>query len=438
MLFLVFMGKYFIFYLFLIIGTPLLTWAGLRFSLFKRLLIALFIFTPFIITSTSIHFYSMATYRGTSRGFEFGLVDLLGLVLWLIYLFSKPSTDKKEPFLPYNSIFFFGLIGVGLLSVIWNTPKIMGFFDLCLWLRMAMYYYVFTRHIRTLKDINLVLLVLCGAIWFEFFNCIYDRYILSIWRISGTFGHPNNLGFAMNLLIGPLFAVVIENIIPKFKLFFISSLLAAVLMLIFSISRGSITGGLLIIGIITIASIFNRMSWKKFSIIVGFFVLTLLMFIKASDSLMARFNLEKVDQTRVEFNDYAIKLWTEHPVLGIGLNNFPYYANRFEDQNFPPAHNIYFLMLAETGILGLFVYLIYYFRFLWIGIYSLFKMKGKHPHTQMLKAVTFGATISIFIAAIQLCMEYIWRLSVIMYIVFIITSLIVVSLRCYQNQGKQS
>lgn len=61
-------------------------------------------------------------------------------------------------------------------------------------------------------------------------------------------------------------------------------------------------------------------------------------------------------QSRLELNDVAGKIIADHPLLGIGLNNFeramgPYqrYGLIFADN---PVHNVYLLYLAETGIIG--------------------------------------------------------------------------------------
>ena len=63
----------------------------------------------------------------------------------------------------------------------------------------------------------------------------------------------------------------------------------------------------------------------------------------------------------------AIKMWKDHPLQGIGLNNFTYLCNN--DQKYQNSiknyncvthpHNFYLQWLVETGIFGLFLFLIY-------------------------------------------------------------------------------
>lgn len=61
---------------------------------------------------------------------------------------------------------------------------------------------------------------------------------------------------------------------------------------------------------------------------------------------------------REELSAYAIKLFIENPLFGIGLNNFinVLAANQVlvgTSRVLQPAHNIFFLVMAETGMFGL-------------------------------------------------------------------------------------
>lgn len=77
---------------------------------------------------------------------------------------------------------------------------------------------------------------------------------------------------------------------------------------------------------------------------------------------------------RADFNTAATLIWSDHPIWGIGPNNlnlelrrhFPLLADLVRDtEQFrdignarsPTVHNVYFLMLAETGLIGLAAFL---------------------------------------------------------------------------------
>lgn len=60
---------------------------------------------------------------------------------------------------------------------------------------------------------------------------------------------------------------------------------------------------------------------------------------------------------RTELNQSAIRLWQQSPFVGIGLGNFiirlPEVSVHRQINYLQPAHNIYVLLLVETGLVGL-------------------------------------------------------------------------------------
>ena len=62
-------------------------------------------------------------------------------------------------------------------------------------------------------------------------------------------------------------------------------------------------------------------------------------------------------QSRVELNDLAVTMYLDHPILGVGLNNFVPVENAYDTFGLifagNPVHDIYLLVLSETGVLGL-------------------------------------------------------------------------------------
>ena len=73
--------------------------------------------------------------------------------------------------------------------------------------------------------------------------------------------------------------------------------------------------------------------------------------------LSITYGLESVSR-RVELNNIAYELYRSSPIIGIGMNNFIVQMSNYPNINepgffFQPAHNIYLLLLAEGGIIGL-------------------------------------------------------------------------------------
>lgn len=93
----------------------------------------------------------------------------------------------------------------------------------------------------------------------------------------------------------------------------------------------------------------------------------LYMLVPAVQTLVERLINAASDTTmnsRVYFWEYAIMLWKSHPLFGIGFGCFPVHiatggvnlAKYHYIQAFA-AHNIYYQMLAEIGIIGLALFL---------------------------------------------------------------------------------
>ena len=62
-------------------------------------------------------------------------------------------------------------------------------------------------------------------------------------------------------------------------------------------------------------------------------------------------------ESRKELNDLAGRMIDDHPVLGVGLNNFELVMGPYEKYGIiffdNPVHNVYLLYLSETGVVGL-------------------------------------------------------------------------------------
>lgn len=101
-------------------------------------------------------------------------------------------------------------------------------------------------------------------------------------------------------------------------------------------------------------------------------LLTLTALLPQIDFIYDRFmgNFTESVEFRDRYNDIAIAMWTERPVLGIGLNHFMGDLGRYDTElsekhekwkplrklvssrAIIPVHNLYLLILAETGTLG--------------------------------------------------------------------------------------
>ncbi len=72
-------------------------------------------------------------------------------------------------------------------------------------------------------------------------------------------------------------------------------------------------------------------------------------------------HVQMADQERVTYQKAAIAMEKEHPWLGVGFNNFQFHIEKYTGPTglIYKVHNIFLLILAETGILGAACFLLF-------------------------------------------------------------------------------
>ncbi|MBL7150442.1 O-antigen ligase family protein [Candidatus Microgenomates bacterium] len=115
-----------------------------------------------------------------------------------------------------------------------------------------------------------------------------------------------------------------------------------------------------------------------------------------------RFKSESV-WLRKELNQVALSMIKKHPLTGVGLNNFIVSLSQFKKglsfKELQPAHNIYLLIGAETGLLGLGVFM----WLIWLSYRKLFQKNIKtlkHKNKRLLITnyqllITFSAILAL-------------------------------------------
>ncbi len=165
-----------------------------------------------------------------------------------------------------------------------------------------------------------------------------------ILRPYGTFPHPNVLGG----FLAATLPLVIRELFKNKKIFYVITLAIGCMALFLTFSRSAIIVGVLAMGFV----LWQKMKQKKFLIVLMILFLSLIAY---RLSLIA-LNDESV-VVREELNTAAVKIWQQSPLVGVGLGNFlvelPKTIPTRTVYFLQPVHNIYLLLLTETGIVGL-------------------------------------------------------------------------------------
>ncbi len=190
-------------------------------------------------------------------------------------------------------------------------------------------------------------------------------------RPYATFSHPNVLaGF---LVIAMLYLFLFSK--NKIKIFLSVGIFLGTAALFLTLSRTAIflwiSYLIILFGISYVKKYKNRFSNPKLFIgIAIFLVLSIsLYFIFQNSFFLQRFSLTKISDEslvqRQELVTQSFLMIQKNPVFGVGINNFFNNLNfsnmQLEASLIQPVHNIFLLVISETGLTGFafFVYVFY-------------------------------------------------------------------------------
>lgn len=177
-------------------------------------------------------------------------------------------------------------------------------------------------------------------------------------RPYAAFPHPNVLGGFLSIaliFIFFFFKTMKKNI--SYVGFFLFVLLFGVISLLTTFSLSSnlafMTSFILLIIAHPKTFLFKL---KPLFIFLPLFLLVFVLFLTKVYSV----NFLNDSALRIRLDLEAVSLWLQNPYIGIGLNNFIPLSHISSESLFffrQPVHNIYLLVLAETGFIGFFTFI---------------------------------------------------------------------------------
>ncbi len=157
-------------------------------------------------------------------------------------------------------------------------------------------------------------------------------------RPYGTFPHPNVLGGYLAIILPWIFYMGLKEVKGikeiKRKRFYFLTLTFGLVALFLSFSRSA-----WVVAVLGLLALFPS------SLYSSFMILNSLSFLR-----------------RAELNWIALEIIKDHPLFGVGLNNFTVAMSQYGKVSgwtrfLQPAHNVYLLIASEIGLIGLIVFL---------------------------------------------------------------------------------
>ncbi len=337
--------------------------------------VALLVFSTAIGDVAGINFFSLESYRGPDRGFEFTLTDIVAVGL-LIGLFLKG--ERKLPWMWGTLALFFGW---STLSALAGPDLLLSAFSLFKLVRIFLLYWAVYLALKSGVSPRWLVYGMIGTGLFVAQLAVRQKYMMGIYRIPGPFDHSNTVPLFLNLMLPTVAAWALglgrTTLERRLAGVAVAGMLFAVLA---TFSRaGAALSVLALLGVVVVA---QRQIPSRAARFMGLGLVAILTVGggMAADSFLDRIRNapESSAEARSEFNVAARYMAHDYP-LGVGLNRFPevltvrqeYRAHirvMGTEEHAGVAHHIYWLTAAELGWPGLLLFLVIMARFTLRGL----------------------------------------------------------------------
>jgi hypothetical protein len=397
-----------------------------------------------------INFVSRDFYRGTTRGFEFSIVDILSISL-VVAALLVPRLGQARVFWPGSFGFMLLLFAYACLNVAVSDPQLFGLFELSKMLRGISIFLAVAFYLKSERELKLLLFALAAIVCYEGFLALKQRYYYGIHRVYGTIDDSNSLSVFF-CTTAPILAASITARLPRlYKLLAGVGIALASVGVILTISRtGVMTLGIVLLGTAA-ATVSPRLTARKVVIALVVLVTGAGLVGKSWKTLSARFqesSLEKeYGNKRAMGRGYYLRMAraiAEDRWLGVGLNNWSWWVSnkygprqgyrfvpyRSQDKDpstivpansnvdmaqAAPAHSLGALTLGELGIPGLILFALLWIR--WFIMGAGFLLRRTPEPMRRIGVGLFFAVLGIFLHSLT---EWVFRQSPIYYVIHIV------------------
>jgi O-antigen ligase len=307
---------------------------------------------------------SWTDWLGFAKGLELTVLDAVALAVYL----SLPRAPQPPPFRISMALYFVAV----LLSVFQARVIEAALFYPWQLLRMYLIYAAVTRACAAdPRTVRALMTGMVAGLFFETGDVIWERFALGLIQATGTAGHQNVLGMMSHFVVFPFFALLLareRGWLPA------AATLAGVIVQLLTTSRATV--GLAGFGYGTVFLLSAMRKWtsrKGQVLLIGTATLAVLAPVAIS-SFDRRFAVQ-------DFGDYderaameraAAMMLSDYP-LGVGANQ---YVNVSMTEGYglragiaqtgnsmtAHVHNVYWLVAAETGYLGLVTFVLLLLR----------------------------------------------------------------------------
>ena len=351
----------------------------------KRFFLVLLILAMILGLTKTLFFTPSPIFR-TTYGFTIPIFFLPLVMLYIIWAFRTVTRKYYSPISTVALWPFAGLFAMAAISTLVHN-RLYGIFDL-FELAISSLIFIYAASEINGKRLRMVIILLVTIALIEAIIAIAQnltgstlgleifgarQYIkgfmglLTLTRVTGTFGHPSNLAEFFDLSLPLTISMLFYPMKRSYRLLLMAAVVIGFVGLGMTYSRGGIISSVLFSGIILTIQFCKRLGLARgiFTSAALGVILSLLVLTIPNPIQKGLFRTEyETAYGRIPLMDVAFKMIRANPVFGIGLNNYVPVA---VDYDFTPqqlttswdtaVHNVYLFIAGEIGIPGLIFFL---------------------------------------------------------------------------------
>jgi O-antigen ligase len=323
---------------------------------------ALTAFLPFVLSA--VHLYMAVNswvWVGYVKGAEVSLLDFIALSIYL----SLPRPEGGLPF-RWSMALYFAVTALSAIQAMFPVAAL--FYPLQLGRAFLVYVTVYRGVCADPRVPDAVLKGLAAGMFVAAAVAGWQRAELGVLQTPGTFASQNLLGVISQFVMFPFFAVMLGGRGGRLAPAVVA---AGLVIAVLTASRGTIA--LDCLGLATVFALSALRQWtsRKAKVLLAGVAAMVVFAPFAASSLQQRFHggpalgLSEEDRERLLFKKAAAQMLSDHP-MGVGANHFTIVANlegyfarageMWSAGRGSNVHNVYWLVAAETGYIGLVVF----------------------------------------------------------------------------------
>jgi hypothetical protein len=343
----------------------------------RRAFVLLVFMTSWQINKITMMLDSIDWYRGATKGFEFGWMDVISIALLI-----SSAMQRRKPwrFLAPGTLLYLFYIAMALLSITKAPEKVYSLMAAWRFSKAVLAYLAAFHFLQDDEDLLVFLRAISGTLIVQMFVVLKMKYRDHIFQVMGWFEHQNALAMWAYMCGFALLAAAIGPAKKSDTRLFLIGYIASGVIVQSALSRASLVAYSIGTVLIFLLSLADQVTRKRLVCMLSVATLGIIGVMLALPTLMLRFHEDRNEQSselRTMLNSAAAEMLHDSPI-GMGWNNFVVLANspypygqviddwtlsrgmRLDpDEVHPQPESHYWLLLAENGYPGFCAYLLF-------------------------------------------------------------------------------